>query len=81
MNTIIEKSNIILVETHTTNINSVITDISKILGVNIGTIKVQKWFQDYSAFVYDIQTGGLLFYKSRHVGYWESDPNILEYKK
>ncbi len=76
-----EKSNIVLVESHTSNLNLVISDIALIIGVATATVKVQKWFQEYSSFVYDSKNGNLVFFKSRYAGYWEMDKNLLDYKK
>ena len=76
-----ENNNIVYVETHITNINSVISDIALIYGVSPATVITNKWFKEYSAFVYDSQTANLLFYKSRFSGNWEMDKNILQYKK
>ncbi len=76
-----EKSNILLVETHSTNINLVISDIALVIGVAPATVKVQKWFQEYSLFVYDKNNGNLLFFKSRYAGYWDMDKNLFDYKK
>jgi hypothetical protein len=76
-----EKSNIVYVESHTSNINIIITEIGKIIGVAPATVKVQKWFQEYSAFVYDSTNGNLLFFKSRYAGYWDADKLIIDYKK
>ncbi len=74
-------SNIVYVECHTTNMTSVIQDIALIYGVSPATVKVQKWFNDYSSFVYDLKTANILFYKARYAGYWEADKNINDYKK
>jgi hypothetical protein len=76
-----KKSNIVYVESHTSNMGSIIQDIALIYGVNPATNKVQKWFNEYSAFVYDSETGNILFYKSRYAGYWDTDKNIYDYKK
>jgi hypothetical protein len=76
-----EKSNITFVETHSSNMNSVISDIALVIGVAPATVKVQKWFQDYSSFVYDKTNGNLLFFKGRYAGYWEMDKSLFDYKK
>ena len=75
------ESSIVYVECHTTNKNTVISDIAFNLGVSAANVKVKKWFDEYSAFVYDKDRGNLLFYKSRYAGYWEEDKSILTYKK
>jgi len=76
-----EESNIVLIESHTSNMNGVISDIGKIVGVSPATLKVKKWFEEYSSFVYDKNNGNLLFYKSRYAGYWEMDKALVDYKK
>ncbi len=74
-------SPICLVETHLVNIGKVIKDIGLQIGVNPATFQVQKWYNDYAAFVYDRSNGKLLFCKSHYAGYWEQTPNILDYRK
>lgn len=76
-----EKSNIIFVETHSSNMQLVISDIAFSLGVAPATARVQKWFKEYSSFVYDLTNGNLLFFKSRYAGYWEMDKCLFDYKK
>ena len=75
------ESNIVFVECHTTNKNTVIADIALIFGVSVANVKVKKWYDDYSAFVYDKEHGNLIFYKSRYMGAWEEDRSIYNYKK
>lgn len=75
------KPSIVFVETHITNMNSVISEIAMNIGVPLATARVQKWFQEYSAFTYDSYNGNLLFYKTRYAGYWEMDKNVIDYKK
>lgn len=71
---------IVYVETHLNLKNSVIGDVALVNGVNPATVKVNEWFNKYSAFVYDKTSGDLVFYKSRYAGYWENDSNLEKYK-
>lgn len=76
------KANIVLVETNQSNINHVIADIGIHIGVHYATTQVKKWFDDYTSFVYDVDSGDLLFYFKRYTGYWEADNSKLNlYRK
>lgn len=76
------KNDIVYVETHTTPRNLIITQVAQKEGINTATVKVNKWFEDNSAFVYDVSAGDLLFSKSRFNANWEDNTHVLiKYKK
>jgi hypothetical protein len=75
-----EKSNIIFVETHIVDKNIIINNVARKYGVQTAMGVVNKWFETYSAFVYDANNGELLFFKSRYMGTWENDPIIFQYR-
>lgn len=76
------KNDIIYVETHTTPKDIIIKAVAKKSGIPVATTKVNKWYEDNSAFVFDISADDILFTKSRYRGNWEGNTNVLlNYKK
>ena len=56
------KNNIIFVESHTTPKQFLLEEISKTKGIGTATQLVNKWYEDYTAFLFDTTTCDLLYY-------------------
>lgn len=67
------ESNICYVNSHTDDKQIIANIVAKNqnIGIYIAQMKVDKWFSDFSEFVFDTQTGNLLFYHLKTRGYWE----------
>jgi hypothetical protein len=75
------KNNIIYVESHTTPKEVLIQEVSKSKGTTTATILVNKWYEEYSAFVFDTSIGDVLYMLDRFRGAWSINmPNVMKYK-
>jgi hypothetical protein len=63
---------IVYVETLDTSAGDIESDIARTQGTGNASVTVTKWFDLYSEFVYDSETGDLIMFKKRAFGYWES---------
>jgi hypothetical protein len=75
------ENNIIYVESHTTPRNTLIQEVAKSKGIPLATIIVNKWFEDYSAFLFDTNISDNLYTLDRFRGTWNlNTQNIMKYK-
>ena len=75
------KNNIIYVESHTTPKDVLIREVSKTKGVSIATNLVNKWYEEYSAFLFDTSIGDNICFLDRFRGSWSINiNNLLKYK-
>ncbi len=72
---------IVYISTKTDKKDVLISDIANKYGVGPATQLVNRWFEDYSELCYDDVTLALVFYKKYYSGYWESTPELVNYKK
>jgi hypothetical protein len=75
--------NIGFVETHISDRNKIINDIAVVtdMGNHMAGNLVNKWFEDFSSFIYDKTNGELIAYLYRTRGYWEVNAkNLMNYK-
>jgi hypothetical protein len=76
------KNNILFIESHTTPKAILLNEISKTKGIGTATQTVNKWYEDYSAFLFDTTTGEILYMLDRYRGAWTVNmQNIMKYKK
>lgn len=77
------KSNVMLVNTHSSDRQIIANNVAKAqnLGIYVAQSIVNRWFDDYSEFFYDKESGLILFYHLKTRGYWEiNNENIKLYK-
>ena len=75
------KNNIIFVESHTTPKEVLAHELSKTRGIGTATQMVNKWYEDYSAFLFDTTTCEVLYMLDRYRGAWAVNmSNIMKYK-
>jgi hypothetical protein len=75
------KNNIIYVESHTTPKNLILQEVSKTKGISLATQIVNKWYEDYSSFLFDTSICDVLYMLDRYRGAWSINmPNVMKYK-
>jgi hypothetical protein len=72
---------LVFVETHDTNLEEVIKDLSQFYGYYPAKNIIDGWVKDYASFCYDSTSGELLFTKSRTQPYWQITEKLNKYKK
>ncbi len=72
---------LVYVESHDTNIEDIIKDMSSTVGYYNAKSIVDNWIKEYSSFCYESTTGELLFTQMRSQGYWMAHNSIEKYKK